>query len=297
MDTGKGREELRVFEGTSGLLAPGPIYWEKSDGKRVCLLKYGRPIYSDFIRKFKSLKYGDNTNHGILRGLKDGLESLKRSKKVPEKITARKRLLSLICENYRKEGRSSNIVDFVAAFEGEFYSLPKDREAKLLNISSGLFKRDMMLGALRVCYALLMGHLRYDFLKELYHVGFMVTSLLTEDGLSFRQLRSLEDYVCGKDKRYLGLYTKKIQSLATDGHIKHPYLRHLPALSFEEMGGGMTFLECLFIFTAGAVPIDTPENNRGDGERFLLMIEDSVHSDFASPRLKSFIKSLWSDFE
>ena len=138
---------LREFDiDGGGLFAPGDIYWEKPDGGEICVLKYGRPIHREFLKKFRTLKFRDNIDRTLVEELRGLLQELKRAVFMPDKIKARKKLLAFVSDHYRSKGKASNVLDFMVAFGDEFYSLPTFVEDEFLKYSDDLFKRGHILG-------------------------------------------------------------------------------------------------------------------------------------------------------
>ena len=305
----KDEKSLEVFDiQENHLFAPGDIYWEKSSGKKIRVIKYGCPIEKNFLKKFKNLKYNNLVNNGLIKELSTILRSLKLATLMPDKIKARKNLLQFLTRYYRNEGNSSNILDFIIAFKKEFYSLPSRVEEKLLNASHELFKRGLLLGSLRVSYSLLMGHFDYSFLKDVYHSGPIVSFFLIKHGISTEELDEVENYIKGHYNESFLKYLKNIDFSLDDDlkdFYKNPYSKHLITLNFEKVNGKgvpygihseeITDIESIFIFTANSIPLKGLDSKEGDGEKFFKNIEQSVHNDFFHLRLKKVIEGLWNN--
>ena len=289
-------------DGISSLFAPGDIYWERLDGRRVCILKYGCLVRRKFLKRFKKLIYQDSVDHDAVEALRSILKDLKNAIFMPDKIKARKALLAFISRYYRTKGAASNTLDFIVGFEKEFYSLPRSIEEELLNYSDELFKRGVMLGALIVSYAVLMGYLDGEFLKELYHCGIVANFFLVKGGVSTKEIDSLEDHrQKGLNEGLKGLVEKLKSDEGFEEVIKNKRVKNLLAYCFEKINGKgvpnglndneITDLEALFIFSFNAIPFKSLVSKVGDGESLFLNIEKATCDEFISVRLRKLVES------
>jgi|GEM_PF-5272060 hypothetical protein len=170
-------EELRPKDLTGFNLAPGDIYWKKTNGKLIALYRAGEFFSHTKIKKFFERDYklvyrpvGHRENR---LQLEVALGRFLSSDFEVDRLKYRRQFLGLIKTYYWDSFEESSLLDLVLVFDSHFNLWVKHNEEFLIE-RPDVQKRNALIGSLNALGAIFLSYNHFHYLQDLYNVVFLV---------------------------------------------------------------------------------------------------------------------------
>lgn len=170
-------EELRPKDLAQLNLAPGDIYWKKSNGKLIMLHRAGEFFSPVKLQKFFEKDYNllyrpvGHREHRIQ--LEVALGRFVSAEFEEDRLKFRCQLLGLIKTYYWDSLEESTLLDLVLVFDSHFNTWVKQDEDFLM-AKPDVHKRNALIGSLNVLGAIFLSYNHRHYLQDLYNVVFLV---------------------------------------------------------------------------------------------------------------------------
>lgn len=170
-------EELRPKDLTQLNLAPGDVYWQKSNGKLILLYRAGEFFSHSKIQKFfeknYKLLYRQTGYREHRLQLEVALGRFLEAEFEEERLKHRRQLLGLIKTYYWDSLEESSLLDLAIVFDSHFNSWVK-RDEEFLLARPDVHKRNALIGSLNALGAIFLSYNHPHYLHDLYNVVYLV---------------------------------------------------------------------------------------------------------------------------
>ena len=321
---GRGLKEISYERLRNMRFSPGDVFWVKRGGDPVKLISVGSVLDDKVIAKFEERKipllinnFCRNENLAQAEGL---FEDLKKAESERKKVAARENILNWFKGIYWKGSADGNLIDLIVIGDRCFYDFDEKISKKMRNNCLLLYKRSSLLSILGVILSLTFGHIDYVFLKDFYHIIYLLDFHFYDSNFSIhmQEALNLERGKTGEGLRFLSKHKGEREEF--ESHIKKSFdkvfkelkglftnkeLINLILIHHEKMDGSgipkklsedeMSDLEIIVVLLSHLSPYNDIRYMKNDGKRYLkkaIALASRSRGKFLSKKTGLLLKSV-----
>ena len=164
-------EELSKFK-----LSPGRLYWSRPSGKETVVLEVGDIMDMNHLEKFErkshSIKIDWMINLEVVQGGIDLFKRLETAKFEKERESIREEFVLFLKNSFWNGDAGGNLLDLTLMIEAVFNKFEQKQIDYMASLNLDIYKRSTIMASLNIVFSFIVGHMHFDFLKELYCVSF-----------------------------------------------------------------------------------------------------------------------------
>jgi hypothetical protein len=216
--------------------SPGELYWMKSNGSKVILLRPGDFIEHERFEKFRSGNMNITFNSIVdISYMENGIrifEELKtandlKGDKEERKSLIRKRFLYWSAPYFWNGKQDVTFLELISLYTRVFYELDPASHLTFANLPIPLQMRSLTLASLVSSTAMIVGHTDFKFLQDIFHLCLFFDLSLADESYTylFEEVLEKERLEVGSGEKFLNEKSKS---------NKGDVLRMHPAKSYQQ---------------------------------------------------------------